>query len=103
MDLTQQQWAEELAQDDNAVILDVRTPEEWAEGIIPNAVMLDIYSGAEFLAAIQELDKSRHYYVYCKAGGRSRQACEMMNLIGIPKTFNLVGGFSNWTGPSEQP
>jgi rhodanese-related sulfurtransferase len=103
MDLTQTQWAGELAQDPDAVILDVRTPEEWEEGIIPGATMIDIYSGQEFMAAIQALDKEKHYYVYCKSGGRSRQACDIMDTLGIGKTYNLVGGFSQWTGEKAFP
>jgi len=103
MDLTQQQWAEELARNPEAIILDVRTPEEWEEGIIPGALMLDIYSGPEFMAGIQQLDKDKTYFVYCKAGGRSRQACDIMNLTGIGKTFNLLGGFSQWTGETTKP
>lgn len=102
MNLNQQQWAAQLAHDDNAVILDVRTPEEWSEGIVPGAVMIDFYTGPDFLEALQELDKDKSYYVYCKAGGRSAQACDIMNNLGIMKTFNLNGGFSQWQGDVAQ-
>lgn len=103
MDLTQAQWTEQLAQDENAVIIDVRTPEEWGEGIIPNALMIDIYQGQGFIYKVDELDKSKNYYVYCKAGGRSAQACNIMGQLGFDKTFNLMGGFSQWTGPVSMP
>jgi rhodanese-related sulfurtransferase len=98
MDLSQSEWKLKLDSDTNAVILDVRTEEEWNEGIIPNAILNDIYKGQGFLYKLDELDKTKNYYVYCKAGGRSAQACGIMNQMGFENTFNLVGGFSNWKG-----
>ncbi|WP_203257829.1 rhodanese-like domain-containing protein [Hyunsoonleella ulvae] len=97
-DLTQDEWAEQLANDDNAVVLDVRTDEEVADGIIPNAVHLDIYKGQEFIDAIEALDKSKSYYVYCRSGNRSGQACQIMEELGFEKAFNLEGGMLQWTG-----
>lgn len=97
-DLNQHQWQEALAQDDNAVILDVRTPAEVAEGYIPNAQHLDIMNAGTFMEGANKLDKSKNYYVYCKAGGRSAQACMIMESIGFKHTNNLLGGFSEWTG-----
>jgi rhodanese-related sulfurtransferase len=103
MDLSQHEWANQLEQDDNAVIIDVRTPDEWAEGIIPNALQIDIYQGQGFIYKIDELDKSKDYYVYCKAGGRSAQACSIMNQLGFENTYNLVGGFMQWSGAVVMP
>lgn len=103
MDLSQKDWAEQLSQDENAVIVDVRTPEEWSEGIIPNALTIDIYQGQGFIYKIDELDKSKNYYVYCKAGGRSAQACGIMSQLGFKNTYNLLGGFSQWTGEVVLP
>jgi|SRR5690606_18003516 len=97
-DLTQHQWSQQLANDANAVILDVRTQEEVAEGVIPKAMHIDIYKGQGFIDAIESLDKTKNYYVYCKAGARSAQACSIMNQLGIANTYNLVGGFSQWQG-----
>mgnify|MGYP000951181743 CR=1 FL=1 len=97
-DLSQQQWAEELAQDDNAIILDVRTEAETEEGIIPNAIIADIYQPQEFMNQIEALDKSKTLYVYCRSGGRSAQACAIMNQLGFSNTKNLLGGFIAWTG-----
>ncbi len=97
-DLTQHEWMSELAADNNAVVLDVRTPEEVAEGIIPNAKHIDIFKGQGFIDEIETLDKSKTYFVYCKAGGRSGQACAVMNQLGFKKAYNLLGGFSQWQG-----
>lgn len=98
MNLSQNDWAQKLADDENAVILDVRTPEECAEGIIPNAININIFKGQAFIYELQELDPTKNYYVYCKAGARSQQACSIMNELGFQNTYNLVGGFMNWEG-----
>ncbi|NBU82050.1 MAG: rhodanese-like domain-containing protein [Flavobacteriaceae bacterium] len=98
MNLSQQDWKIKLENDPNAVILDVRTEEEWNDGIIPNAILNDIYKGQAFLYKLDELDKSKNYYVYCKAGGRSAQACAIMNQMGFETTYNLEGGFMKWKG-----
>ncbi len=98
MDLNQEEWTEQLNKDDNAVILDVRTPEEVEEGYIPNATHIDIYLGQGFIDEIEKLDKTKNYYVYCRSGNRSGQACAILNSIGIENAFNLEGGFMNWEG-----
>ena len=103
MDLSQKDWAQQLQQDDDAVILDVRTPEEWSEGIIPNAIALDIYEGQGFIYKLDNLNKSKNYYVYCKAGGRSAQACNIMKQLGFGNTYNLIGGMMQWDGEVVAP
>lgn len=103
MNLSQQEWKSQLESDANAVILDVRTEEECNEGIIPNAVLNDIYKGQGFIYRLEELDKTKNYYVYCKAGGRSAQACAVMNQMGFENTYNLEGGFMKWTGDVAFP
>ncbi|MEL0456942.1 rhodanese-like domain-containing protein [Flavobacteriaceae bacterium SZ-1-7] len=97
-DLSQEEWAEQLANDDNAVVLDVRTDAEVAEGIIPNAIHIDIYKGQGFIYQVEELDKSKNYYVYCRSGNRSGQACKIMEQLGFENTYNLEGGMLQWTG-----
>ena len=98
MNLSQNEWASQLAADENAVILDVRTEEECLDGIIPGAINIDIYKGQGFIYKLEELDKTKNYYVYCKVGGRSGQACSIMNELGFEHTYNLLGGFMNWEG-----
>jgi rhodanese-related sulfurtransferase len=101
MNLSQEAWWAKAQEDENAVILDVRTEDECNEGIIPNAITIDIYKGQGFVYKIEELDKSKNYYVYCKAGGRSAQACNIMNQLGFETTYNLLGGMMEWNGPVE--
>ena len=97
-DLTQEEWRAKLAEDDKAVILDVRTEEEIEEGAIPGAMHIDIYMGQGFLDEVDKLDKEKHYYIYCRSGNRSGQACALMNARGFDVTYNLMGGFNEWEG-----
>lgn len=101
-DLTQQEWASQLENDENAVVLDVRTQEEVDEGYIPGAIHLDIHQGQEFIDELKKLETDKSYYVYCRSGARSGQACSIMSQLGFDKAYNLTGGFSNWSGPSTQ-
>ncbi|MEQ8217572.1 MAG: rhodanese-like domain-containing protein [Arenibacter sp.] len=97
-DLSQEEWSEQLESDENAFLLDVRTPDEVEEGYIPNATNIDIYLGQEFVAELEKLDKTKNYYVYCRSGQRSGQACAIMNKLGFENAYNLLGGFMNWEG-----
>ena len=97
-DLSQEDWAKQLEEDNNSIVLDVRTQQEVEEGIIPNALHIDIYKGQGFIDDIEKLDKTKNYYVYCRSGGRSGQACAIMNQLGFNNAYNLLGGFSEWSG-----
>ena len=98
MDLTQEEWVSELENDNNAVILDVRTLAEVEQGIIPNAIHIDIYMGQGFVNELNKLDKTKNYYVYCRSGNRSRQACYHMDQMGFNNAYNLKGGIIDWNG-----
>ena len=100
--LTQAEWSASIPEE-NTVILDVRTPNEWAEGIIENAVLINILEPQSFMREIEKLDKSKNYYVYCRSGARSGQACQVMNSIGINEANNLIGGILEWTGKTVLP
>ncbi len=79
----------------NPVILDVRTPEEYAGGYIGNAITIDYYKST-FKQDIMKLDKDKTYFVYCQAGGRSKSAYEVMKKEGFVKVYELKGGISEW-------
>ena len=98
MNLTQEDWVSQFEADENAVILDVRTEDEFNEGFIANAINIDIHRGQDFVNEIENLDKSKNYYVYCRSGARSAKACEVMNELGFENTYNLLGGFLEWDG-----
>ncbi len=100
--LTQEQWSKEVDQDKDAVVLDVRTEEEFIEGYIPSAKNIDIYKGQGFLDEVNQLDKSKNYYVYCRSGARSAQACALMNQQGFENAYNLMGGITEWEGEIQK-
>ena len=97
-DITQTEWEGLIAKDADAVILDVRTVDEVADGYIPNLINIDIRGGHDFIDEIEKLDKAKNYYVYCRSGARSSQACELMSKIGFGTTYNLSGGIMAWDG-----
>lgn len=101
MNLTQEDWVAQYEADTNAAILDVRTEDECNQGMIPNSTNIDIYEGQAFIDKLQELDKTKNYYVYCRSGARSAKACEMMNELGFENAFNLLGGIIEWNGEIE--
>ncbi|WP_418603046.1 rhodanese-like domain-containing protein [Hwangdonia sp.] len=96
--LSQDEWVSQLENDDNAVIIDVRTDDEVADGVIKNAIHIDIYKGQEFVNEIEALDKDKNYYVYCRSGNRSGQACSIMGQLGFENAYNLEGGILEWEG-----
>ena len=77
------------------VILDVRTPEEYAAGHIEGAVNLDFQS-VKFKEEVNKLDKYRTYLVYCRTGVRSAAASKMMGETGIKNIYNMTGGITDW-------
>lgn len=100
-DLSQEAWASQLKEDTQSVVLDVRTLDEVSEGVIPGAIHLDIFMGQGFLDGLEKLDKSKNYFVYCRSGNRSGQACAIMQSVGFETAHNLVGGFMECTGDTD--
>jgi rhodanese-related sulfurtransferase len=72
------------------VLLDVRTPREYAGGSIPGSLNIDFLS-ANFSQNVQQLDKNATYFVFCRSGNRSAQACKLMHQWGF-EVRNLSGG-----------
>ena len=82
-------------QTEDAFIIDVRTASEIAAGKIKGALEIDFY-GADFTQKILELDKTKTYFMVCRSGGRSGQACSFMSQNGFKELFNLAGGMISW-------
>ena len=101
--LRQIEWRNLLSEDSAAEIIDVRTPNECAEGIIENATIINFLEASAFLEAINKLDKNKNYYLYCRSGSRSAQACHRLDSIGFKSTYNLVGGMLAWNGKIVTP
>lgn len=91
-----------LMKKQNAVLLDVRTKEEYQEGHIPGAVLIDVNKQDDFLQQVQKLDKSKRYLLYCRSGKRSEKALVLMKENGFRKIFHLEDGFEGWDGNKEK-
>ena len=96
--LDQKEWVSLMDETADAIILDVRTEEEYESGYIKGAQLIDIRQPQEFMDAIQALDKDKAYFVYCRSGARSGQACQLLGQLGIASAYNLDGGIMAWTG-----
>lgn len=94
----QNEWEELVAQDPNAVILDVRTEGECADGTMPNAICINFFETERFFDEIKKMDRNKNYYVYCRSGNRSGMACQSMESLGFKNTINLAGGLLLWKG-----
>lgn len=93
--LAPQAFIKQAKADTTAIILDVRTPGEYKEEHLAGAQQLDFLNSEAFDAGIKLLDKSHTYYVYCRSGKRSHNACIKMKKQGL-KVFDLEGGILNW-------
>ena len=98
MDLEQDKWKIGLEHDLDALILDVRTPEEYEASRIPNSVNIDFYNPEIFMQEIGKLDKDKSYYIYCRTGVRSANSCQLMKELGFINIYNLIGGIVEWNG-----
>lgn len=81
--------------DSSFLILDVRTPGEYASGHLQNSTNLD-YNGGVFTAQLSSLDKTKLYLIHCQSGGRSGLAYNDMISAGFSKVYNMSGGYSSW-------
>lgn len=93
--LTPQAYEEAVANDENAVILDVRRPDEYAEGHLKNAILLNVLDEPAFKNGIRQLDPSKTYYIYCRSGRRSHHAATLMHETGF-RVADMKGGISAW-------
>jgi len=81
-------------------LVDVRTAEEYHEGYIENAQLIDFYLD-NFQDKIQELDKNKPVYLYCKSGNRSGKASKILSDLGFKEIVDLKGGYQAWSKQLE--
>ena len=98
MDLDLNSWKKQMLIDNKAIIIDVRTRDEYKISHIPTSKNIDFYNPHNFMQEINKLDKNQSYYIYCRSGIRSANSCALMKELGFKKTFNLVGGIEEWNG-----
>lgn len=77
------------------IILDIRTLEEFENGHIKGAELLDFYS-PNFKDKISQLDKNKTYYLYCHSGNRSSNALDIMENLGFTSIYELEDGIWDW-------
>lgn len=77
------------------VVLDIRTPQEYAEGHLAGSSNLDFYE-PDFAASLDALDKELPYFVYCRSGNRTSQTIETMKDLGFTEVYELDGGIITW-------
>ena len=77
------------------IVLDVRTPAEYASGHLAQAQNIDI-EASSFTSQIAALDKNATYAVYCRSGNRSGTALEQMTAAGFTHVYDLAGGIGAW-------
>lgn len=77
------------------VVLDVRTPAEFAGGHLPGAVNLDIQA-RDFLTRLEGLDRGKSYLVYCRSGNRSAKAVQAMEQMEFPRVHHMREGMIGW-------
>jgi len=86
---------EKLAKAGKGLILDVRTPKEYAEGHVNGSLNMN-YFDKNFKNQVDKLDKAKPIYVYCHSGGRSSKAMNIMKSQGFTTIYNLTGGYAAW-------
>jgi len=86
---------QENKSDPKFIIVDVRTPQEFAEGHIENAINIDFRSDA-FKDEVGNLDRTGKYLLYCRIGNRSRGALSVMTGLGFREVYHLSVGIIGW-------
>lgn len=96
------QSVEEFIQSMNKehVLIDVRTPEEFSEGHLPNALNISVTS-LNFPFEISKLNKEQTVLVYCRSGKRSARAAMALKAMGFEKIYELRGGYKAWLAAQD--
>jgi len=90
-----------IKEDENGVLIDVRTPMENKMLRIPNSLLIDIASPF-FIPELDKLDRNKNYYLYCRSGNRSYHAGDQMLKMGFKNLCHLQPGIIGWKGETEQ-
>jgi phage shock protein E len=93
--LSPQQVAEKKGAQSNLVIVDVRTPDEYAQGHIEGALSINYYD-ADWSKQMDQLSKDQPIVVYCAVGGRSGKAFAVLQKLGFKEVYDMKGGFDAW-------
>ncbi len=93
--LAPKDFAEKIKTTSDAVVIDVRTPGEFSEGHIENAINID-WNEESAESQLKALDPSKSYFIYCLGGGRSASAAHFLRENGFSNVYELSGGMMKW-------
>jgi len=94
-DLSADAVAAMLKSDTTAMLVDVRTHEEYAEGHLRNSTLMDYYR-ADIHDRLRSLPKDRSVVLYCRSGRRSADAKYYLDSLGYTRVYNMLGGIVAW-------
>ena len=94
-DLESPQASSVLKRFSTLIILDIRTPKEFAAGHLKGAKNVDFFSD-DFGAKLDKMDKSKGYVVHCASGGRSGRSMRMFKEKGFNTVYHIADGYKGW-------
>jgi thioredoxin len=100
--ISAQDFSQKIRSTPTGQILDVRTPKEYADQHLDNALNID-WNGDDFEGKVQKLDKTKPVFVYCMAGARSKSAANKLHELGFKEIYNLDGGILKWNAAGLAP
>ena len=86
--------------EEKIVLIDVRTPNEFQQGRIQGATLID-FRNKDFMNMISKLDREKPVAIYCATGGRSTRAAQAFKELGFKTIYNYTGGFNDWKRRGE--
>ena len=92
--ISQEEFAEILTKE--IQLLDVRTPQEYQQGYIEGAVLINFFDPDFVTKVSTRFDKNKPLYIYCAVGGRSNKAAKKLISVGFDSIYDLKGGFNKW-------
>ncbi|MDO6758655.1 rhodanese-like domain-containing protein [Tamlana sp. 2_MG-2023] len=94
MDMSVKQFKTDVSHD-FVQLIDVRTPEEFKEGHLENAINVD-FKSSDFTDNIEKLNSDKPVYIYCRSGNRSKKSVSYFKKVGFTTIYNLKGGILAW-------
>ncbi len=92
--ISQQEFAKILTKE--IQLLDVRTPQEYKQGYIEGAILINFFDSDFVTKVSSRFDKNKPLYIYCAVGGRSNKAAKKLIADGFDSIYDLKGGFIKW-------
>lgn len=80
---------------DDFILLDIRTPQEFAKGRISGAMLIDYYGG-DFVERLKKLDRNKTYLIYCRSGNRTGRSLAIFKRLGFGQVYHLESGLIGW-------